>query len=206
MLTKLTSVALAALALCAGSAMAGTGDLAANPPTCEGKPVTLLGTPGDDILVGTPFRDIVLAGDGDDVVAGLGGSDIVCGGPDDDTILGGTGNDILYGGPGDDSLRGAGGHDWLNGQAGDDDLRGGALQDTHRGESGNDVLDAVAGDTGAVDHVFGGSGNDDLSTDDGVANDLGSGGANVDTCARDAADAVVSCELGAVAVALGLTA
>jgi Ca2+-binding RTX toxin-like protein len=203
MLTKLTTVVLAALALCAGSALAGPGDLAATPPTCEGKRVTLLGTPGDDVLMGTPGRDIVLAGDGDDVIAGLGDSDIACGGPGDDTILGGTGNDILYGGPGDDRLRGAAGHDWLNGQAGHDELRGGALQDTHRGESGNDLLDAVTGDTGAIDHVFGGAGNDELHTDDAVPVDLGSGGPNVDTCETDAADAVGSCELAPLGVAVG---
>jgi len=32
-------------------------------------------------------------------------------------------------------------------------------------------------------------------TKDGVAGDLGSGGANVDTCSLDAGDPVASCEL-----------
>ena len=195
-----TIFAIAAVAACsalsAGPASAGIGDLTAKPPTCEGKPVTRLGTPGDDLIVGTPARDIVLAGDGDDVIRGMGGSDIVCGGRGDDTIRGGNGNDILYGGPGADTLLGNDGHDWLNGQQGNDELRGGRMQDTHIGGPGNHLLDAVTGDTGAIDHVFGDAGNDTLRTDDGAGNDSGAGGANADTCSTDAADHVSSCELG----------
>jgi hypothetical protein len=38
--------------------------------TCEGRPATHLGTPGDDVLTGT---------DGDDVMVGLGGDDTISG-------------------------------------------------------------------------------------------------------------------------------
>jgi hypothetical protein len=84
----LTLVSSAAVALPAAPATAAV-------TLCDGKVVTVIGTPGDDILRGTP--------DGD-VIAGLGGDDAILAGAGDDVICGGDGADRLYGDPGDDVL------------------------------------------------------------------------------------------------------
>jgi Ca2+-binding RTX toxin-like protein len=186
-----TFVAAAVAAVTAGFALAG--NIAPNPPTCEGKPVTILGTAAADFIAGSPGPDVILGGDGNDVIRGLGGNDTICGGRDDDDIYGEAGNDIVYGGPGDDRLSGMNGFDWLNGQDGNDHVRGGASSDTLVGEAGNDRLDAVVNDTGVPDDVEGGSGNDRVLTRDGVAGDFGSAGADADFCTLDAGDPVASC-------------
>src|SRR5215212_1328505 len=184
-------LAIVVAAVATGTAIAG--DIAPNPPTCEGKKVTILGTAAADFIVGTAGPDVILGGDGDDVIRGLEGNDIICGGRGDDDIYGGAGNDIAYGGPGNDRLSGMNGSDWLNGQDGNDHVRGGASSDTLVGEAGNDFLDAVVNDDGSVDNVLGGSGEDRVATKDGVAGDFGSAGSGVDTCSLDAGDAVASC-------------
>src|SRR5829696_8204073 len=178
--TTLTVVALAAVV----TALAVAGGIAPNPPTCEGKAVTILGTAAADFIVGTAGPDVILGGEGNDTI---------CGGQGDDDIYGGAGNDIAYGGPGNDRLSGMNGSDWLNGQDGNDHLRGGASSDTLVGEAGNDFLDAVVNDDGSVDNVLGGSGEDRVATKDGVAGDFGSAGSGVDTCSLDAGDPVASC-------------
>lgn len=63
--------------------------------TCNGEPVTMTGTPGDDRLVGTPGRDVIAGLAGDDHIDALAG---------DDTLCGDGGSNTLVGGPGDDSL------------------------------------------------------------------------------------------------------
>src|SRR5215208_3856637 len=89
-----TTLAVVALgAVVTGFALAG--GIAPNPPTCEGKAVTILGTAAADLIVGTAGPDVILGGDGNDVVRGLEGSDTICGGQDDDDIYGGAGNDIV---------------------------------------------------------------------------------------------------------------
>ena len=72
----------------------------AAPPLCDGKPATIVGTVGDDVLRGT---------DGDDVIVGLGGDDLIKGRGGNDTLCGKGGRDILIGGPGDDVLSGRSG-------------------------------------------------------------------------------------------------
>ena len=88
--------------------------------SCKGQPVTIIGTPGDDILRGTI---------GDDVVHGMGGNDRIFGFDGNDIICGGTGKDRLVGGKGNDRLLGQGGNDRLFGQAGRDNMDGGAGRD-----------------------------------------------------------------------------
>jgi len=196
MFTKLSAhLILAAIAVAVCAAASFAGNIAPNPQTCEGKPVTILGTPGSDFIVGTAGPDVILGGDGDDTIHGLGGNDVICGGQDDDVIYAGPNNDVAYGGPGNDRLFGMDGFDWLNGQDGDDLVRGGLLSDTLIGEDGSDLLDAVTNDSGHRDDVFGGAGKDRLVTNDGIANDKGSGGPAVDTCMQDAAEALASCEI-----------
>ncbi len=84
---------------------------AAEVVTCDGKPATIVGTDGRDVIRGTS---------GNDVIAALGGRDVVLGSAGDDTICGGDGDDVLQGGIGDDVLIGADGHDIANGSAGVD--------------------------------------------------------------------------------------
>ena len=75
---------------------------------CLGRPVTIVGTPGDDDLSGGLQRDVFL---------GLGGDDVFQGSLDVDRACGGMGDDHLIGGPGDDQLAGNPGRDLLIGEA-----------------------------------------------------------------------------------------
>jgi extracellular elastinolytic metalloproteinase len=71
-------------------------------PTCFGRPATIRGTEGVDLLRGT---------DGPDVIVGLGGNDTIDGGSGDDRICGGKGSDVIRGGPGRDMIDGGPGDD-----------------------------------------------------------------------------------------------
>ena len=91
------------------------------------------GTAGDETLVGTPGNDLIVCGGGRDRVEARGGSDVVrCGSGEnlidgaagDDRVFGGSGRDVIAGGPGDDELFGGSGYDRLVGGPGDDRLDG----------------------------------------------------------------------------------
>ncbi len=97
---------------------------------CLGRPVTIVGTPGDDDLSGGLLRDVFL---------GRGGDDVFQGSLDVDRACGGMGDDHLIGGPGDDQLAGNPGRDLLIGEAGDDRLIGGPGADVCRGGPGHDT-------------------------------------------------------------------
>ena len=98
------------------------------PPTCNGKPATIVGATGGDDLVGTPGPDVIV-GDvnnsigGDDEINGKGGNDVICASDGPDHVSGGPGDDILFGQKGDDALEGARGNDLCNGGAGNDVIR-----------------------------------------------------------------------------------
>ena len=92
--------------------------------TCKGKPTTLFGTGGNDILLGTTAGDVASAGAGNDIVRGAAGKDIACGGP---------GNDVLKGGPGNDTLLGQQGRDTGKGAKGTDTFKGGPGKDKGTG-------------------------------------------------------------------------
>lgn len=105
-------------------------------------------TPGDDVLVGTPYADTIRAKAGDDVVRGLDGNDRLLGQDGNDQLRGGGGADLLLGGNGDDWLVGGLGADRLLGGAGNDRLAGGAGNDRIIGGSGEDTAwfaGAIAG-------------------------------------------------------------
>ena len=90
------------------------------PPTCRGKPVSIVGTAGPDQIVGTPAADVIDAQGGNDTVTALGANDVVCGGPGKDTLKGGPGKDTLLGQKGKDTLKGGGGTDTcIGGKAND---------------------------------------------------------------------------------------
>lgn len=62
------------------------------------EPVVTTGpTEGNDVLVGTPFTDIIDALGGDDIISGLESRDTLIGGLGSDTLIGGLGDDILTG-------------------------------------------------------------------------------------------------------------
>ena len=128
-----------ALVSAAPAFAAGPGTAAA---TCFGRPATIFGTPGRDILTGTDGPDVIIGFGGNDLISGGGGGDFICGGAGNDTLLGGPGADSLDGGGGADTLRGGGGDDDLRGGAGPDDIAGGGGDDTARGAMGRDVCDA----------------------------------------------------------------
>src|SRR5262245_44450526 len=64
--------------------------LAASPPRCgyfQGAMATIVGTPGDDRLVGTKRRDVIVGRGGNDVLIARGEFDNLCGGSGDDVLL-----------------------------------------------------------------------------------------------------------------------
>ena len=113
------------------------------PTTCQGLPITILGTPGDDVLVGTNGDDVIHGWGGNDEIDGGNGKDVICGGDGDDTIDGGNGKDDLDGGDGDDTIDGGNGKDDLDGGDGDDTLDGGRGKDTGDGGAGTDTCTDV---------------------------------------------------------------
>jgi Ca2+-binding RTX toxin-like protein len=156
--------------------------------TCQGLPVTIMGTNGPDVIKGTNGDDVILGLDGDDVINSGNGDDVICGGNGDDTLKGGNGNDILIGGFGEDILEGNngedsldGGHDRdiLEGGNGDDTLIGGQGDDKLYGNNGTDILDGGDGDDlleggNGDDTITGGLGTDQLQGNNG--NDILDGG------------------------------
>jgi RTX calcium-binding nonapeptide repeat (4 copies) len=108
------------------------------PPTCNGKPATIVGTEGNDIRKGTSSKDVIAGLGGNDTLSGLGGNDLTCGGAGKDTLKGGKGNDNLLGKAGKDTLKGKPGKDTLKGGAGNDTLKGGPGNDTLKGGPGKD--------------------------------------------------------------------
>jgi len=99
------------------------------PVICRGHVATIVGTNGNDVLVGTPSRDVIAALDGEDRIFGRGGSDVICAGPGSDLLFGDKGRDrifaasgILYGGRGDDHLEASGKAAGFRGGPGDDVL------------------------------------------------------------------------------------
>ena len=125
--------------------------------SCNGKHVTIMGTPGNDTIVGKGASDVIYGGGGDDTITGgPNGNDTICGGPGDDTIHGGRGFDSLLGEEGDDQLFGETGSDMIDGGAGDDTINGSKGADALHGGGGNDALLGAKG----PDKLDGGAGSD----------------------------------------------
>ena len=124
--------------LVAGYNQTGTSELYTAPGTCYGFNATLIGTAGDDDLVGTPGRDVILGLGGNDRIAAGSGDDVVCAGTGIDRVSGGDGNDVILGGEDTDQLAGGVGDDALFGEGGNDDLSGGRDVDLAEGNAGTD--------------------------------------------------------------------
>ena len=147
---------------------------------CGGLPVTIAGTPGNDVINGTAGSDVIHGFAGDDAINGLGGNDVICGGDGNDTLNGGTGNDRLFGGNGSDTLNGGKGNDTLLGEDGNDVLNGDEGRDSLSGGDGNDSL-------------AGGADGDNLNG--GAGDDVMDGGAATDTVSFADAPGTVSADL-----------
>jgi Ca2+-binding RTX toxin-like protein len=121
---------------------------------------TLIGSIGNDVIVGTEGKDIVDAKAGNDTICGLGGDDKLTADAGTDYVDGGIGNDTLKGSSGDDTLIGGEGNDALDGDDGNDTLIGGNGNDFLDGDKNNDTLTGNAG----ADTFKGGDGTD-IATD-----------------------------------------
>ena len=158
----------------------------------------LLGNDEVNSLAGFAGDDLIHGRGGDDRIQGSWGNDALGGGEGDDTLIGHGGDDTLIGHEGDDTLDGGGGVDNLVGHDGDDvmddgDGDGGTAtdSDSYDGGDGRDTVTSYrsrtervrvnlsrSGDQGeagendmidAVEHVFGGSG-DDVLVGNGATN------------------------------------
>ncbi len=145
--------AMAAVTLGAGAPAA----TAAAVERCFGRVPTIVGTAGNDRLVGTEGRDVIQAlGGVDDVKGGLG-DDLIClgdGGSEPSEIL-----EVARGGAGDDRISGGAGADVALGNTGNDRLVGDEGWDNLRGGRGHDVATDSAGPNG---YLYGGPGRDRL--------------------------------------------
>jgi Ca2+-binding RTX toxin-like protein len=159
---RIAAIALFACAVAAFVAVAASGAETGAAPICHGERATIVGTDGDDNIVGTEKADVIWAGPGDDTIHGGLGNDIVCGGAGDDLIHGGRGNDWLLGEAGTDRLFGDLGDDHVGGGSGDEDeVSGGLGIDTVSGGPGDE--DLVRGDYG-YDRMDGGPGQGDIAS------------------------------------------
>ncbi|WP_327194638.1 calcium-binding protein, partial [Pseudomonas syringae] len=106
----------------------------------------LIGTEGNDSIIGYATADELVGLEGDDVLSGRTGDDLLNGGEGRDTLYGEDGNDTLLGGLGNDTLSGGAGNDTLDGGAGNDSLEGGKGSDTYvfRKGSGQDTISNYA--------------------------------------------------------------
>lgn len=102
--------------------------------------VPILGTPGNDNLVGTFEPDLIYGLAGNDTIGGIGESDTIYGNEGDDFINGNGTNDLIIGGKGNDILLGGKGNDQIYGDAGNDTLIGGLGQDILVGGSDVDTF------------------------------------------------------------------
>ncbi len=142
---------------------------------------TIIGSDGDDSIVGGSGNNTIDAGDGNDTIeanAGVDtvdagdGNDLVTAGDGSDNVRAGDGNDIVSGEDGDDTIDAGDGADLINGNAGNDSVSGDFGPDTLNGDAGDDFViggegrDSVSGGDDN-DTLYGLAGNDTISGDDG---------------------------------------
>lgn len=132
----------------------------------------IIGTAGDDLLLGSECADRIEGLGGDDMIDARGGSDIIVTGAGNDHIVGGAGHDqidagagddIVFGGAGNDVIHGGDGNDSLHGGDGNDTIYAGAGRDVVTGGEGDDIVDGGAGD----DTIDGGSGDNLIASGTG---------------------------------------
>ena len=165
-------IIIAAALVVGGTTLFGTGGATGAPTyTCFGQTATLVGTPGDDLLVGRDgVADVIVGRGGDDEIRAA--EDVFAGGSPGDRLCGGRGADFIRGAVGEDRVRGGGGNDNVDGSF--------SLDWVTRGGPGNDrVADCDSEFDGGVRRISGGAGDDDLCVDTdatrmrgGVGNDV----------------------------------
>jgi Ca2+-binding RTX toxin-like protein len=134
----------------------------------------IFGTPGPDVLPGTPDDDFIFGDGGDDTIDAGDGNDFVEGWDGDDTITTGNGDDQGVGNTGADSIDLGDGNDFGFGGEGDDTIFGGAGNDNLFGESTFETQNGVTGN----DQLYGGDGDDFLRG--GLGDDYLDGGSGSD--------------------------
>jgi Ca2+-binding RTX toxin-like protein len=120
----------------------------------------IVGTNGNDHLVGTPERDRIRGLAGQDFLEGRAGNDILRGGPGDDALAGNREEDTLIGRAGDDDLWGGFGSDAMYGRSGEDKAFGGRGRDFFNSGGGDDIFFAGKGRDEAVISVSEATGRD----------------------------------------------
>ena len=135
---------------------------------CFRAAATIVGTPGDDVLIGSE--------DSADVIMGLGGDDVIRGSEDinsssapGDRLCGGSGDDYIRGAVGEDRIQGGGDNDNVDGSFGFDVI-------TQGGPGTDRVSDCDSEYTGGVRILKGGSGGDHLCADTDRVRMYGEGG------------------------------
>jgi predicted extracellular nuclease len=108
-------------------------------PTCNGLAATIVGTAGDDVIMGTNKADVIATFGGNDTIHGGNGEDVICSGSGDDVVDAGNGKDYVDAGAGDDVVDGGNGKDVILGGFGDDELDGGNGVDDLDGGDGVDT-------------------------------------------------------------------
>lgn len=161
----------------------------------------IVGTNGNDILVGDGRANRIFGLNGNDLLQGLAGNDLLDGGAGNDRLEGGAGNDTLLGGAGNDTLDGGAGNDAMTGGAGNDiylvDSTGDVVIEDVNGGTDTVQTALAAYVLGAnVEHLtftgsgnFTGTGNDLTNTiTGGAGNDTLDGGAGIDRLVGGAGD------------------
>ncbi|TAF52437.1 MAG: hypothetical protein EAZ61_08135 [Oscillatoriales cyanobacterium] len=143
----------------------------------------LLGTEGNDEVLGNGSDNFLFGGSGNDTMAGNDGSDILSGNQGIDVLNGGNGSDFIVGGRDNDTVNGNGGDDQIvSGNLGDDVVHGGDGNDLLVGGQDNDGLNGEAGD----DTLSGDFGRDTLTGGTGADTFvLRSAAATTDTAQAD---------------------
>lgn len=141
---------------------------------------TILGGPGNDVLIGSTGSDEIHGNDGIDLIIGAGGADLLYGDDGTDIIFGGGGADEIHGGAGIDILVGNGGDDCLFGGGGQTITRGSLtvqLGDIFFGVGGNDKIVSGESESDVLDEIdvaWGGDGNDRIRLSNGGDLTIGS--------------------------------
>jgi Ca2+-binding RTX toxin-like protein len=159
--------------------------------TCFGERATIVGTRGNDVIVGTKRADVIAGLAGNDTIRGGGKGDIICGGKGNDRLDGEKGIDLLLGGQGNDKLTGGpGAYNQIWPGPGDDVVDGGPRDGDeviYLDATGDLVGDVATGTmTGHGDDRIrntewwiGGQGNDTITGTDDVDVMFGAGGNDV---------------------------
>ena len=126
-----------------------------------------------DTLVDFDFTDceynwVITGGDGNDAITTGDGNDTLDGGAGDDYLSGGDGDDLFIGAPGagDDTYDGGAGNDTITFAASDDNLIINLGDGTASDDGGEDGVGV--GTLINIENAIGGSGNDIITSDDGV--------------------------------------